>query len=135
MPFSFPLREVEEMEMTFDAGTWWLVTIIVTVVVGVIGFLFGRSVFKALDENRSDIKEVRENYTPRKDHQKDVETLRREMKEMRAEQRDENKKVSDDIDDIKENCFRKDDALREFAAIQSTLREMQKYLMGGGRNA
>ena len=42
--------------MLFDAGTWWLVTIIVTVVVGLIGYLFGRSVFKALDENRADIK-------------------------------------------------------------------------------
>lgn len=56
--------------MTFDAGTWWLVTIIVTVVVGLIGYLFGRSVFKALDENRADIKEVRESYTTQKDHRK-----------------------------------------------------------------
>ena len=50
--------------MTFDAGTWWLLTVIVTTVVGLVGFLFGRSVFRQLDENRADIKEVRENYTP-----------------------------------------------------------------------
>ena len=55
--------------MTFDAGTWWLITIIVTTVVGLVGFLFGRSVFRQLDENRADIKQVRENYTPRDDHQ------------------------------------------------------------------
>ena len=48
--------------MTFDAGTWWLLTVIVTTVVGLVGFLFGRSVFRQLDENRADIKEVRENY-------------------------------------------------------------------------
>ena len=42
--------------MTFDAGTWWLITIIVTTVVGLVGFLFGRSVFRQLDENRADIK-------------------------------------------------------------------------------
>ena len=86
--------------MTFDAGTWWLITIIVTTVVGLVGFLFGRSVFRQLDENRADIKQVRENYTPRDDHQKDlerlrtahqkdVEALRREMKEMRTEMRTE----------------------------------------------
>ena len=45
--------------MTFDAGTWWLITIIVTTVVGLVGFLFGRSVFRQLDENRADIKQVR----------------------------------------------------------------------------
>ena len=39
--------------MTFDAGTWWLITIIVTTVVGLVGFLFGRSVFRQLDENLS----------------------------------------------------------------------------------
>ena len=51
--------------MTFDAGTWWLVTIIVTVVVGLIGYLFGRSVFKALDENRADIKAKSRRYALR----------------------------------------------------------------------
>ena len=61
--------------MTFDAGTWWLITIIVTTVVGLVGFLFGRSVFRQLDENRADIKQVRENYTPRDDHQKDLEQI------------------------------------------------------------
>ena len=38
--------------MTFDAGTWWLITIIVTTVVGLVGFLFGRSVFRQLDAAR-----------------------------------------------------------------------------------
>ncbi len=94
--------------MTFDAGTWWLITIIVTTVVGLVGFLFGRSVFRQLDENRADIKQVRENYTPRDDHQKDlerlrtahqkdVEALRREMKEMRTEMRTEIQAMSADV--------------------------------------
>ena len=87
--------------MTFDAGTWWLLTVIVTTVVGLVGFLFGRSVFRQLDENRADIKEVRENYTPRTDHQKDLEAVRREMKEMRTEMRTEIRQMSDDVKDIK----------------------------------
>ena len=68
--------------MTFDAGTWWLITIIVTTVVGLVGFLFGRSVFRQLDENRADIKQVRENYTPRDDHQKDLNGCARHTKKM-----------------------------------------------------
>ena len=57
-----------------------LITIIVTTVVGLVGFLFGRSVFRQLDENRADIKQVRENYTPRDDHQKDLERCARHTK-------------------------------------------------------
>ena len=57
MPYLFVFTE--ETAMTFDAGTWWLLTVIVTTVVGLVGFLFGRSVFRQLDENRADIKEVR----------------------------------------------------------------------------
>lgn len=49
--------------MTFDTGTWWLITIILTALLGCIGALVSRSIFKSLDEHSSDIKEVRENYT------------------------------------------------------------------------
>ena len=62
--------------MVFDAGTWWLITICVTALITLIGALVSRSVFKQLDKNGADIKEVRENYTPRSSHEKDMETLR-----------------------------------------------------------
>ena len=95
--------------MLFDAGTWWLVTIIVTVVVGLIGYLFGRSVFKALDENRADIKEVRESYTTQKDHKDDLDDIRREIKEVRSEMKTEIQALSEDIKEVKEKCLRKSD--------------------------
>lgn len=44
--------------MTFDTGTWWLITIILTALLGCIGALVSRSIFKSLDEHSSDIKEV-----------------------------------------------------------------------------
>ena len=45
--------------------------------------MFGRSVFRQLDENRADIKQVRENYTPRDDHQKDMEKMRKSQKTLK----------------------------------------------------
>ena len=120
--------------MTFDAGTWWLLTVIVTTVVGLVGFLFGRSVFRQLDENRADIKEVRENYTPRTDHQKDVEALRREMKEMRTEMRTEIRQMSDDVKDIKENCIRREEFVSHQLKLENKLDRLMEFMMKQGGN-
>ena len=94
--------------MTFDTGTWWLITIILTALLGCIGALVSRSIFKSLDEHSSDIKEVRENYTTRKDHKTDIDAVRREMKEVRSEMRTEIQTLSEDIKEVKETCLRKD---------------------------
>lgn len=115
--------------MTFDAGTWWLLTVIVTTVVGLVGFLFGRSVFRQLDENRADIKEVRENYTPRTDHQKDLEAVRREMKEMRTEMRTEIRQMSDDVKDIKENCIRREEFVSHQLKLENKLDRLMEFMM------
>ena len=131
--------------MTFDAGTWWLITIIVTTVVGLVGFLFGRSVFRQLDENRADIKQVRENYTPRDDHQKDlerlrtahqkdVEALRREMKEMRTEMRTEIRQMSDDVKDIKENCIRREEFVSHQLKLENKLDRLMEFMKKQGGN-
>ena len=109
--------------MAFDAGTWWLVTIIVTVIVGLIGYLFGRSVFKALDENRADIKEVRESYTTQKDHKDDLDDIRREIKEVRSEMKTEIQTLSEDI------CLRKSDFERSVLQLESKVDALTRYLM------
>ena len=115
--------------MLFDAGTWWLVTIIVTVVVGLIGDLFGRSVFKALDENRADIKEVRESYTTQKDHKDDLDDIRREIKEVRYEMKTEIQALSEDIKEVKEKCLRKSDFERSVLQLESKVDALTRYLM------
>ena len=115
--------------MLFDAGTWWLVTIIVTVVVGLIGYLFGRSVFKALDENRADIKEVRESYTTQKDHKDDLDDIRREIKEVRSEMKTEIQALSGDIKEVKEKCLRKSDFERSVLQLESKVDALTRYLM------
>ena len=115
--------------MLFDAGTWWLVTIIVSVVVGLIGYLFGRSVFKALDENRADIKEVRESYTTQKDHKDDLDDIRREIKEVRSEMKTEIQALSEDIKEVKEKCLRKSDFERSVLQLESKVDALTRYLM------
>ena len=115
--------------MLFDAGTWWLVTSIVTVVVGLIGYLFGRSVFKALDENRADIKEVRESYTTQKDHKDDLDDIRREIKEVRSEMKTEIQALSEDIKEVKEKCLRKSDFERSVLQLESKVDALTRYLM------
>lgn len=115
--------------MAFDAGTWWLVTIIVTVIVGLIGYLFGRSVFKALDENRADIKEVRESYTTQKDHKDDLDDIRREIKEVRSEMKTEIQTLSEDIKEVKEKCLRKSDFERSVLQLESKVDALTRYLM------
>ena len=115
--------------MLFDAGTWWLVTIIVTVVVGLIGYLFGRSVFKALDANRADIKEVRESYTTQKDHKDDLDDIRREIKEVRSEMKTEIQALSEDIKEVKEKCLRKSDFERSVLQLESKVDALTRYLM------
>lgn len=122
--------------MVFDAGTWWLVGILLTILLGVVGGLLSRSIFKKIDENSADIKEVRESYTPRDEHEKKIketrEELKCEIKEVRTELRADLRKLSTDIEDIKENCLRKDDFIRSIGGLQTSISEITKFIMVNG---
>lgn len=118
--------------MVFDAGTWWLVGILLTALLGVVGALVSRSIFKRIDENSTDIKEVRENYTPRKDHKEDLEMVRKEVKDVRSEIRAEIQGLSGDITEIKETCLRNEDFLRQMMRLEGKMDELYRYIMGGG---
>lgn len=115
--------------MTFDTGTWWLITIILTALLGCSGALVSRSIFKSLDEHSSDIKEVRENYTTRKDHKTDIDAVRREMKEVRSEMRTEIQTLSEDIKEVKETCLRKDVFEHNMLRLENKMDALTKFLM------
>lgn len=128
--------------MTFDAGTWWLVGVLLTALLGVVGALVGRSIFKRIDENTADIKQVRENYTTRKDHKADMDAMHREVKEVRDEMRTEMQSLSKDINEIKDTCLRKDEFMQQMLRMESNLKhtddkidKVYQYIIGGGRNA
>ena len=129
--------------MTFDAGTWWLITLVVTVIIGLVGYLFGRTVFAQFDKHGADIKEVRESYTTRerhdgdldklrKKHDTDMERLRCEMKEMRTEMRTEIRSMSEDVKEIKENCIRREEFLQSQLKLESKMDKLMEFLMKGG---
>lgn len=128
--------------MTFDAGTWWLVGVLLTALLGVVGGLVSRSIFKRIDENTTDIKQVRENYTTRKDHKADMDALHKEVKDVRSEMRTEMQSLSKDINEIKETCLRREDFLQQMLRIENNLKHtddkidrVYQYIIGGGRNA
>lgn len=138
----FMLGVVEMEGMQFDAGTWWLAGLLLTALIGVAGALLSRSIFKRMDENSADIKEVRENYTTRKDHQndltalrnahqKDMESLRKEVREVRNEMRTEIKQMSDDIKDIKENCIRREEFVSHQLKLENKLDRLMEFIMKG----
>lgn len=115
--------------MTFDAGTWWLIGLLLTGLLGVVGALVTRSVFHRIDENSADIKEVRENYTTRKDHKEAVDAVHREIKEVRSEMYTETKSLRVDIKEIKDTCLRKEDFERNFLRLESKMDALNRYIM------
>lgn len=115
--------------MTFDAGTWWLLGLLLTALLGVVGALVTRSVFHRIDENSADIKEVRENYTTREAHKADMDAQRRELKEVRLEMRTETQALREDIKEIKETCLRKEDFERNFLRLESKMDALNRYMM------
>ncbi|WP_418441498.1 hypothetical protein [Candidatus Allofournierella excrementavium] len=117
--------------MTFDTGTWWLIGILLTALMGIVGALVSRSIFLQLDKNSADIKEVRENYTTRTSHQKDLEAMRRDMKEMRTEMRTEMRQMSEDVKDIKENGVRREEYLRSQLKLENKLDRLMELMMKG----
>ena len=87
--------------------------------------------FLQLDKNSADIKEVRENYTTRTSHQKDLEAMRRDMKEMRTEMRTEMRQMSEDVKDIKENGVRREEYLRSQLKLENKLDRLMELMMKG----
>ena len=67
-------------------------------------------------------------------HQKDVEALRREMKEMRTEMRTEIRQMSDDVKDIKENCIRREEFVSHQLKLENKLDRLMEFMMKQGGN-
>ncbi len=118
--------------MTFDPATWWLFGILLTALLGIVGALVSRTIFKQIDENRVDIKQVRENYTTQKDHKEAQDAMRREIKEVRTEMRTEIRSMSEDVKEIKENCIRREEFLQSQLKLESKMDKLMEFLMKGG---
>ena len=118
--------------MAFDAGTWWLVGILLTALLGVVGALISRSIFKRLDDNSADIKEVRENYTTRAQHGEDLREIRAELSAAQKDNHTEYKALREELRDLRENTLRKDDFLRSMMQMEKKMDEIYKFLLERG---
>ena len=54
-----------------------------------------------------------------------------ELQAVRKELREETRKLQADIEDIKENCLRKDDFLRQMMRLETMVTDINKYLREG----
>lgn len=115
--------------MTFDPATWWLFGILLTALLGIVGALVSRTIFKQIDENRVDIKQVRENYTTQKDHKEAQDAMRREIKEVRTEMRTEIRSMSEDVKEIKENCIRREEFLQSQLKLEGKIDKLMEILV------
>ena len=118
--------------MTFDNGTWWLVVLLLGFATGALIYLLKRSLFgrvdrldesvKRLDESTvkkaDDIERIKQDYTPRRVHDKDHDATQAEIKK------------------ITENYLTKEDFFREQAKTERKLDTILDILMKqGGRGA
>ena len=107
--------------MTFDAGTWWLIGLLVTALIGAVVFLVKRTLFSRVDELAKEVRETRDGTTKKGEYEKDQEKLVRAYGEVRG-----------DIKKITENYLTKEDFFREQAKTERKLDMILDILMKKG---
>ena len=102
-----------------------LAVLAVTIIVGIIGFFLKRTI-SAVDSCVSEIKDIKKDYATKEE----LDTFRGDIK-------DEIRKISSNIDDIKDNYIKKDDFVRSMSDTNTRLERIYNFLLdmnGGHRN-
>lgn len=102
-----------------------LAVLAVTIITGIIGFFLKRTI-TAVDDCASEIKNMKRDYATKEE----LDTFRSDFK-------DEIRKISSNIDDIKDNYIRKDDFVRSMSDTNTRLERIYNFLLdmnGGHRN-
>ena len=71
--------------MTFDAGTWWLIGLLVTALIGAVVFLVKRALFSRVDELAKEVREIRDGTTKKGEYEKDQEKLVRDIEQIKKD--------------------------------------------------
>lgn len=110
--------------MVFEPGVWWLVTIIVSAVIGVLGF-FGGMYLKRLarkqDEHDEAISTIQRTYVTKDD-----------LKEVKQDFTKNTDKLQRDVEEIKDKCLTKRDYLERQAQTESRLDKIYDSLIERG---
>lgn len=102
-----------------------LAVLALTVIVSIIGY-FLKHTFSAVDDCASEIKNMKRDYATKEE----LDTFRGDIK-------DEIRKISSNIDDIKDNYIKKEDFVRSMSDTNTRLERIYNFLLdmnGGHRN-
>ena len=136
--------------MTFDPGTWWLVVGLLGLGGTALAFLLKRNMTES-DRTKDRVTELEARSAQKSDVDKALENVNKtvaeqgkaishiektyvekdELQAVRKELREETRKLQADIEDIKENCLRKDDFLRQMMRLETMVTDINKYLREG----
>lgn len=110
--------------MNFSPDTWWLMGILVAAATAIIGYFLKRTMMK-VDDHDKDINHIKQTYVTKE-----------ELKDQRAEFREELSKISETVDDIKEKCLSKTDFYRAQEETNSSIKQIYNLLIkwNGGQN-
>ena len=127
--------------MSFDAGTWWLVGLMVSAVIGALTYLIKRSMFGKVDKLEERVEYVEKNYTLRKDHEDAFKECKEDIKGIRQDYTPKKLHEKDidecrlDIKKMKEDYITKEDFFREQGKTDRKLDRIMDVLleMKGGK--
>lgn len=133
---------MDNAAMTFDTGTWWLIGLLVTALIGAVVFLVKRTLFSRVDDLAKEVREIRDGTTRRADYEKDQEKLVQDIEQIKKDYTPRSvhdrayDEVRGDIKKIAENYLTKEDFFREQAKTERKLDMILDILMKkGGTNA
>lgn len=121
--------------MSFDAGTWWLILLLVGSVTGALTYLIKRAVFGKVDKIESRVEHIEKNYTLQKDHDTDLKECKEDIKSIRKDYTPKDMHTKDfdecknDIKKIKEDYITKEDFFREQGKTDRKLDRIMDILL------
>lgn len=106
--------------MSFEPGVWWLITVIVTVVIGIIGFFLRRTMTRQ-DKHDDDIEHIKLTYVTKDD-----------LKEVKDDFKASTDKLQKDVEEIKDKCLTKRDYIERQTQTEARLNQIYDLLLKGG---
>lgn len=106
--------------MSFGPGVWWLITVIVTVVIGIIGFFLRRTMTRQ-DKHDDDIEHIKLTYVTKDD-----------LKEVKDDFKASTNKLQKDVEEIKDKCLTKRDYIERQTQTEARLNQIYDLLLKGG---
>ena len=123
--------------MEFTAGAWWLATPLVGAVTAILSFYLKRTANK-VDEHDREIPRLTRSADKVEEHERQIAEIQRtyvtkdEMSTMRREIKDELKKISGDVADMKDKSLSKADFIRTAAATDAKIDKLYDLLIRRG---